>query len=363
MTRNSSFSSSCSFPSIIFLLLILLLLLLITNIVAAAVDSASCKKSCGSITNIGFPFSLNNSLSGIDPSCPSSYMDNPNFQLFCNHTEGKLYALENSEFTTLEVISIENDSLIVRVADPSNMGRAEMTPNGSNCTGGQTNFILLPPVQTGPYVISDENKLGSFGCTEGVLKTSDVSGNSTDLYFSDHAAVGGCSVLFPDNRNNPECGNRTCCIASLPPAADLHVRYAFYGASYSFFEFNATDPECSVCSNNYASLFYPNSTDFDDSSFPIKILWAIPVNINDTITDPTSVVTANELNPTKLMESPNYACTRDNSSDFIPVPELPGYRCKCKTGFVGDGYTNGTGCTGKIINLYWDFKRLSPKYI
>ena len=350
MMNNSSYTSF--FSSI---LLLLLLLLHTTNIVAAA-DSASCQWSCGSITNISFPFSLNNSLSPVDPSCPSSYMDNPSFQLFCNETEGKLYALQNSNFTTLEVISIENDSLIVRVADPS-MGRAEMTPNGSDCTDSYTTYILLPPVQTGPYVISDENQFGSFGCTMGVLTTSDVSGNSSYLAYSDHAAVGGCSVLLPDNRKNPDCGNRTCCVASLPPATDLHLRYAFYYTSYSFLNINKTDPECSVCSDNYASLFYPNLTDFEDNSFPIKILWALPVIVNDTI------VTSNELNQTNLMESSNYACTRDNSSDFIPVPELPGYLCKCKIGFVGNGYTNGTGCTGKRNYLYWDFKRLSPQYI
>ena len=101
-------------------------------------------------------------------------------------------------------------------------------------------------------------------------------------------------------------------------------------------------PGCNNCSNNYASLFYPDLTDFDDyRSFPIKILWALPVIVNDTI------VTANELNQTNVMDSPNYACTRDNSSDFVPVPELPGYLYKCKVGFVGDCYTNGAGCTGK----------------
>ena len=202
---------------------------------------------------------------------------------------------------------------------------------------------MLPPVGIGPYVISDENKFGSFGCSLGTLYSSDVAGNSTDLDYSDHAAVGGCSVLLPDNRNNPDCGNRTCCVASLPPAADLHLRAAVYVTGYTFFNINETAPECSNCSNNYAALFYPNSTDFNDSAFPIKILWALPVAVNDTI------LTANELNQTNLMESPNYACTWDNSSDFIPVPELPGYLCKCKIGFEGDGYANGTGCTGKNI--------------
>ena len=326
---------------------------------SSASDSPQCMGSCGSITNIRFPFSLNNNIWPVDPSCPSSYMDNPYLQLFCNETEGKLYALhEISNFTTLEVMSIHNDSLIVRIAD-GNMGRAEMTGNESNCTMNEaTPTILLPPVGIGPYVISDENKFGSFGCTVGTLYTSDVAGNSTHFDYSDHAAVGGCSVLLPDNRHNPECGNRTCCLASLPPATDLHLRAAVYVTGYTFFNINETAPECSNCSNNYAALFYPNSTDFDDRSFPIKILWALPVVAIDTI------VTGNELNQTNLMESPNYACTGHNSSVFMPVPELPGYLCKCKIGFVGDGYTNGTGCTGKNIYLpILRFKKASPQYI
>ena len=336
---------------------ILLTMFLLCMAVPSAADAASCNSSCGNITNIRFPFSLNNNIWPVDPSCPSSYMDNPYLRLFCNETEGKLYALHDSDFSTLEVISIHNDSLIVRIAD-DNIGRAEMISNGSSCTQSDNKGILLPPVETGPYVISDENKLGSFGCTQGSFTTSDVTGNATDLFYSDHATVGGCSVLLRDNRNNPECGNHTCCLASLPPTADLHLRYASFYASYSFFDINRTDPECSNCSNNYAALFYPNSTDFNDSAFPIKILWALPVIVNDTI------VTGNELNQTNLMESPHYACTRDNSSVFIPVPELPGYLCKCKMGFVGDGYTNGTTCTGK--NSYQPilgFKKVCTQYI
>ena len=341
--NSSSYTSSFSDS----ILLLLLLLLLTTNIVVAA-DSA-CVAACGSIINISFPFSLNHSLSGVDSSCPSSYMNNPYLRLFCNETEGKLYALHDSDFSTLEVISIHNDSLIVRIAD-DNMGRAEMTPNEFNCTDSDITHIVLPPVGIGPYVISDENKFGSFGCTVGTLYTSDVAGNSTHFDYSDHAAVGGCSVLLPDNRHNPECGNRTCCLASLPPTADLHLRYASFYASYSFFDINRTDPECSNCSNNYAALFYPNSTDFNDSAFPIKILWALPVNMTDTTTDPPSVLLEKELNET-IIKSPDSACAKDGTSEFIPVLEVQGYRCKCKDGYVGDGYSNGTGCTSKTTQV------------
>ena len=269
---------------------------------------------------------------------------------FCNQAEGKLYALHQSRnLTRLEEIAIHNANLIVQVANPG-MGRAEMTPDGSKCTDSRTTDILLPPVETGPYVISDENKFGSFGCTLGSFTTSDVTGNSAVLYYSDHAAVGGCSVLLPDNRNNPECGNRTCCLASLPPAADLHLRYAMYFTSYTIVNINETAPECSNCSNNYAALFYPNATDFNDSALPIKILWALPVNMTDTTTDPTTVLFEKELNET-ISKSPDSACAENGTSQVILVPEVQGYRCKCKDGFVGDGYANGTGCMSKKHTL------------
>ena len=97
-------------------------------------------------------------------------------------------------------------------------------------------------------------------------------------------------------------------------------------------------------SNNYATLFHPNFTDFDTPSFQIKIMWALPVRMNASSSD----FSEKELNET-IINNPDYACTGDQRSDFIPLPKLQGYRCKCKDGFVGDGYANGTGCTGKNI--------------
>ena len=324
-------------------------ILVLLTMLASPGDSASCNSSCGNITNIGFPFSLNNSLSPVDSSCPSTYMENPYLQLFCNHTEEKLYALhETRNFTRLEVMSIHNDSLIVRIADDNNMGRAEMISNGSNCTPSESTEIKLPPVGIGPYVISDENKFGSFGCTLGSLAMSDsIDYNVSDKFsnYYDHVVVGGCAVLLPENQNNTECGNHTCCVATLPPVSDLHLRYAAYYAYYSGYGINTKTEECK-CSNNYATLFHPEYTDFDNRLFRIKITWALPVILNDTTSDPTSLERETELNDT-IMESPDYACTRDQRSEFVAVPEVQGYRCKCKQGFAGDGYANGTGCTSK----------------
>ena len=337
---NSSFSS---------FIILLIPLLLITNVVVVA-DSAPCMQSCGTINNISFPFSVNNSLSGVDPSCPSSYMDNPYLQLFCNETEGKLYINRDSDFlSTLEVISIANDSLIARKLG-ARMGRAEMNPapDELTCSVSKRKVLLLPPVGIGPYVISDENKFGSFGCTLGSLAMSDsIDYNVSDKFsnYYDHVVVGGCAVLLPENQNNTDCGNHTCCVATLPPVSDLHLRYAAYYASYSDYGTNTKTPEC-VCSNNYATLFHPEYTDFDNRLFRIKITWALPVILNDTTSDPTSLERETELNDA-IMESPDYACTRDQRSEFVAVPEVQGYRCKCKDGFAGDGYANGTGCISK----------------
>ena len=177
---------------------------------------------------------------------------------------------------------------------------------------------------------------------------TDYNVSDTSSNYYDHVVVGGCAVLLPDNRNNADCDNHTCCVASLPPVSDLHIRYAVCHAYYSDYGINTTNttnPECK-CSNNYATLFHPESTDFDNRFFPIKITWALPVIINDTTSDPTSIEREAELNKT-IIESPHYACTRDQTSEFIAVPEVQGYRCKCKDGFEGDGYANGTGCISK----------------
>ena len=120
--------------------------------------------------------------------------------------------------------------------------------------------------------------------------------------------------------------------------------YAVYSAYYSDYAINPTNGECN-CSNNYATLFHPEFTDFDSRLFRLKLVWALPVVMNYT-TDPTGVGTDIELIH-KIMESPHYACTTDQTSNFVRVPEVPGYRCKCRDGFIGDGYTNGTGCTSK----------------
>ena len=97
-------------------------------------------------------------------------------------------------------------------------------------------------------------------------------------------------------------------------------------------------------SNNYATLFHPNFTDFDTPSFQIKIMWALPVRMNASSSD----FSEKELNET-IINNPDYACTGDQRSDFIPLPKLQGYRCKCKDGFMGDGYAHGTGCSSKNI--------------
>ena len=349
---------------ITFILILTLVALMAASAAAGAEVSASesaCLDSCGSITNISFPFSASNNLT----SCSSSYMNNPYLHLLCNQTEGKLYALPDpvytdpeSQLTRLEVISIRNDSLIVRIAD-NDMDVAQITPlvrddmtlDDFNCTNSKRTWALLPPAGLGPYVISEENKFGGFGCTVGVIRTSDITDrtlNDPFVDYYDHVVVGGCSVLFPDNEHNMECRNHTCCVESLPPSSDLHLRYASYTATLSdsmnLFGINLTDPEC-MCSKSYATLFHPEFTDFDRRSFRVKIMWALPVVLNGSA-DPTSIVTENELNRT-ITESPHYACTRDKTSEFIPVPEVPGYRCKCKDGFKGDGYTNGTGCASK----------------
>ena len=129
------------------------------------------------------------------------------------------------------------------------MGRA-MIPNKINCTGSGTTRIFLPPVQIGPYVISEENKFGSFGYTLGILEMRDsidynVSDNVSNFY--NHVVVRGCSILLCENQNNPDCLNRMCCLVSISPLVDLHLHYGTYYTSYTNFNINATYLECIIC--------------------------------------------------------------------------------------------------------------------
>ena len=302
-------------------ILILTMLPRIAASAAAAAEISACLDSCGSITNISFPFSVSNNLT----SCSSPYMNNPYLHLLCNQTEGKLYALpdpvyteRDSQLTRLEVISIRTDSLIVEIATVDK-GISQMVPDESNCTDGEKlqKALILPPIGEGPYILSDENKFGTFGCSMGTISTSDLidhdpnappdygpPNNATSDYsyddtyvdYYDHIVGGGCTVLLPNNRINADCGNHMCCVASLPPSSELHLRYANYYTSYAdttLSGFNLTGPECN-CSNNYATLFHSEFTDFERRLFRLKIVWALPVVMNYT-TDPTSAGTDDEL--------------------------------------------------------------------
>ena len=312
MTMNSKYTS---FVVVVIVIIVMIPILLLITMPTAA-DSVSCIRSCGNINNISFPFSVNNSLSGVDPSCPSTYMDNPYLRLFCNHTEGKLYAMPDpvytepeSQLTRLEVTSIRNDSLIVRVAT-QNMDVAQMTPvvpgTDSNCSGSDRTWVLLPLFGPGPYVISDDNKFGAFGCTMGTIYMSDIidhKTNDTIVDYYDQSVMRGCSVVLPDNLNNSDYSKHTCCVASLPPASDLRLRYASYTAdayeTQNLFGINVTDPEC-MCSKNYAALYHPNFTDLDNRLFQMKIIWVLPPE--------------GDLNHAEIMKSPHYACTGDETS-------------------------------------------------
>ena len=130
------------------------------------------------------------------------------------------------------------------------MDRAQMTPNEINSTNSEITGLMLPPVQIGPYVISEENKFGSFGYTLGILEMRDsidynVSDNVSNFY--NHGVVRGCSILLCNNQNNPDCLNCTCCLASISHVVDLQLHYATYYTSYTNFNINATDLECNNC--------------------------------------------------------------------------------------------------------------------
>ncbi|MCO5575644.1 hypothetical protein L7F22_029446 [Adiantum nelumboides] len=292
--------------------------------------SGCLNQTCGGI-KVSYPFKLENAT-----DCPSF---SSSFELECDTHTGYLlfkkasmndffFLLNNSHSSrplSLRVLALAADSIALDVT--STVIAMKLTPNGTYCDG-DIKTLVLPPFPH-PYVFSDENSLGGFGCPYAILATANLAGTDSSLSvnstpgFKD-AAVGGCDVLCPGGDNNPECGNEKCCVFHWSRGS--FPRILVYGAARSYISAATYKPE--TCSSNYATLFHPNYTNFQSQKYGIKLMWALPSNHTTFL---------------GFTQSPDYACS--NHSGISLVQEVPGYLCYCLHGYSGDGYAQGTGCS------------------
>ncbi|MCO5555040.1 hypothetical protein L7F22_008580 [Adiantum nelumboides] len=279
-------------------------------------------QTCGGI-KVSYPFKLENAT-----DCPSF---SSSFELECDtHTGYLLFKKASLNDTSgpalsLRVLALAADSISLDVT--STIVAMKLTPNVTYCDG-DIKTLFLPPFPY-PYVFSDENRLGGFGCAYAVLVTANPAGNNSfssvnsTLGIKD-VAVGGCDVLCPGGDNNPECGNEKCCVFRWSRGS--FPRGVLYGAVRSYISATTYKPE--TCTSNYATLFHPDYTNFQSQKYGIKLMWALPSNHTTVL---------------GFTQSPDYACS--NHSGISLVQEVPGYLCYCLRGYSGDGYAQGTGCS------------------
>ncbi|KAI5078670.1 hypothetical protein GOP47_0006341 [Adiantum capillus-veneris] len=312
-------------PFITFTLAFILLCVRLVITAQQQQQAACLNQTCGGI-KVSYPFKLANAT-----GCPSF---SSFFELECDPLNGYLLfnkaslgtsANATADLISLRVLALANNSIILDVT--STMVTMKLTPNGTLCDGDLKSLLL--PSFPSPYVFSDENQFGGFGCAYGVLVIANPAGNNTSFpanisaSFTD-VSLGGCDMLCPSGGNNAECGHNQCCVFHWPRGS--FPRWTLYAAERSLLSAATYDPES--CSSNYATLFHPNYTDFDSQKYGIKLMWALP---------------SNHTTHLGIMQSPEYACS--NFSTISLVQEVPGYLCYCLPGYTGDGFAQGIKCS------------------
>ncbi|MCO5594061.1 hypothetical protein L7F22_048082 [Adiantum nelumboides] len=254
-------------------------------------------------------------------NCPSfSHL----FNLHCKQGD-QLYLTNvtyNNAPVDMKILHLDKNYLIV---DATALGSSPKTPspngNGSCVSANGGSSLWLPSLPSGPFVISDDNRFGSFGCSMGVFAGAELVHNaSTSEPDVSRVELGGCAVLCP----SPKCDGHTCCVANLSQGTSF--RGVFYEVTPSSIITNSPFDANAECQSLYATVFHPNYSDFSNKTYGIKLKWALPSN----------------LTKSALKRTSDYACS--NNSDSTIVREVPGYYCFCLDGFEGDGYSEGLGC-------------------
>ncbi|KAI5055556.1 hypothetical protein GOP47_0029077 [Adiantum capillus-veneris] len=252
------------------------------------------------------------------------------FHLHCKEG-GELYLTNmtyNDAIMDMRVVHLDAHSLIV---DVTRLGSSPMvsSPNGNgSCLSTTEPSSLALPAFPSPFIISDDNLFGSFGCSMGILIGVEFLHNaSTSEHNLRSVEVGGCFVICPGDNMNPECGGRTCCVSRLGRGTSF--RGVIYYVSPSAFIMNTSFDASIECGTMHTTLFHPNYSDFSRETYGMNLTWALPSNQTQSISD--------------LKQTPDFACS--SHSHINIVQEVPGYYCSCLHGFDGDGYSQGVGCS------------------
>ncbi|GLJ24169.1 hypothetical protein SUGI_0461100 [Cryptomeria japonica] len=256
---------------------------------------------CGS-QNLSYPFWIDN------PSC--GY---PGFQVKCmekengNSSRGRglfLSAVVNGKEAEFEILEINyTGSLIINSTSLKAM----------SCDNTKDTFLQFKLPADGPFTISSDNKFVVIGCN---------STGSFTLDETDSNAGGSCKSACLNQYDPVYCNYYGCCEAGIPGNKRL-INFTGGGISYKDFP--------GVC--GFSTILDPPTWDilkvergvFARGHYGLRLQWGIDLG-----------------NCSTAKGTANYSCATE--AQCINSQTGDGHDCKCLPGYVGTGYSKGSGC-------------------
>ncbi|KAK9069032.1 hypothetical protein SSX86_013148 [Deinandra increscens subsp. villosa] len=284
---------------------------------ATNITIPGCPATCGNLT-VPYPFGI-----GINSGCSIG----PWFDISCNTSfdppkaflPADLFSYTgNTSFHRVEVVDISDEH--VRVKNT-------VAFKCFNQTGGlvrnQTSGLV---VQNSYFTLSERNKVFAIGCDDYAF-ASPVSGIEGKNFTSGCVSV--CSGA--QDVTVGSCSGMGCCATSLPTGLTTYVADVF--TIFSHIEVWSFD-KCGYAFLGEESAFsFQGPSDFLDPDFSIRTAETVPVVLNWVIGSHSC---------RDYQNTSDYHCQAN--SDCVDFDGgNGGYRCSCKSGYLGNPYLS-PGC-------------------
>nr|XP_043619868.1 wall-associated receptor kinase 2-like [Erigeron canadensis] len=272
---------------------------------ADVVSKPGCQSKCGNVT-IPYPF-------GIGPGCFHSYW----FEVFCKNQLNPPKAFVG-ETKTLQILEFSDYTFRV----PSKVA-SQCYDNFGNLT--QDDPIVssdLPPGS--PFTVSLKNQLTLIGCDDLAMIKDLIQANYTS----------GCIALCskPGDVVNGSCLGVGCCQTSITKAMNLYY-ITLRSAVNNHINISTFDP-CAYSFLAEPNIFTFNGvSDFTDPNFKNRTEASVTLLVDWVI---------GNLSCSEARTAGVLTC-HANSQCIDSDTGVPGYRCECNEGYMGQPYLE-PGC-------------------
>ncbi|KAH9312101.1 hypothetical protein KI387_027136, partial [Taxus chinensis] len=251
-----------------------------------------CHETCGDLA-IPYPFGIG----GKGNNCGL-----PGFEINCNGTIPFL-PIPSGE---IQILNVSADYLLVNATQ----FYASNCENMRNTTG----FTMS---SEGPFRISGYNKFVAVGCKAmGLFEMA--RGNDETLW-------GGCLSVCSHNPILSQCNGDGCCSTPVP---SNYSQFLVAASNFTLIEIPHYNMSCSYAAildeSSWHLVSKSGTTNFASDAY-MRLDWAIP---NDSCASAQAKKNSYKCDPNAQCEDREW-----------------GYTCKCRSGYEGNGYSNGTGCT------------------